>query len=230
MKLEAKHLGRRYERSGRPFWAVREADIAVSSGDFISILGRSGSGKTTLLTLLLGLLQPTEGEVELDGRKLSELPDAEVSALRNAAVGYVPQHAGLVPTLTILDNVRLPWHLASSRGAEPAGRALALLESVGLADLAGLYPRALSGGELRRVALARALMNSPGLIVADEPTSNLDRETAALVIRILEDARKRGAGVLIVTHDTLSIAASTAVYDMAGGRLKLRTDIGQNHS
>lgn len=219
MKLIAKQLGRRYERSGRPFWALREANLEVGSGDFVTILGRSGSGKTTLLTLLLGLCTPTEGEVELDGKTLGKMTDAEVSALRNAVIGYVPQHAGLVPTLSILDNVRLPWHLANNRGPEPAGRAEALLESVGLADLAGLYPRALSGGELRRVAVVRALMNDPKIIVADEPTSNLDRESAGIVMRIFSEARAAGTGVLLVTHDTLGLEASTAIFDMAAGRL-----------
>ena len=137
----------------------------------------------------------------------------------------MPQHAGLVPTLTILDNVRLPWHLANNRGPEPAGRAEMLLEEVGLADLGRQYPRALSGGELRRAAFARALMNSPELIVADEPTSNLDRESAAVVMKMLAAARDEGTGVLLVTHDTLGIEASSALYDMAEGKLTLKPRI-----
>ena len=136
--------------------------------------------------------------------------------------------AGLVPTLTILDNIRLPWHLANRRGTEPAGRAEELLTAVGLADLGGQYPRALSGGELRRAAFARALMNSPELIVADEPTSNLDRESAEVVMGMLIQARQAGAGVLLVTHDTLGIGASNAIYDMVDGELKLREEAVQS--
>ena len=128
MKLSAKQLGRRYERAGRPFWALRHAGICrVGAGDFVTVLGRSGSGKPTLLTLLLGLCMPTEGEVAFNDRALSGMSDEQISALRNAHIGYVPQHAGLVPTLTILDNIRLPWHLANRRGTEPAGRAEGLL-------------------------------------------------------------------------------------------------------
>ena len=119
MKLSAKQLGRRYERAGRPFWALRHADLSVGAGDFVTVLGRSGSGKTTLLTLLLGLCMPTEGEVAFNGRALSGMSDEQISALRNAHIGYVPQHAGLVPTLTILDNIRLPWHLAIVGGLNP---------------------------------------------------------------------------------------------------------------
>ena len=156
------------------------------------------------------------------------MSDEQISALRNAHIGYVPQHAGLVPTLTILDNIRLPWHLANRRGTEPAGRAEELLTAVGLADLGGQYPRALSGGELRRAAFARALMNSPELIVADEPTSNLDRESAEVVVRMLIEARQAGAGVLLVTHDTLGIGASNAIYDMVNGELKLRAEAVQS--
>ena len=191
-------------------------------------MGRSGSGKTTLLTLLLGLCMPTEGEVAFNDRALSGMSDEQISALRNAHIGYVPQHAGLVPTLTILDNIRLPWHLANRRGTEPAGRAEELLTAVGLADLGGQYPRALSGGELRRAAFARALMNSPELIVADEPTSNLDRESAEVVVRMLIEARQAGAGVLLVTHVTLGIGASNAIYDMVNGELKLRAEAVQS--
>ena len=228
MKLSAKQLGRRYERAGRPFWALRHADLSVGAGDFVTVLGRSGSGKTTLLTLLLGLCMPTEGEVAFNDRALSGMSDEQISALRNAHIGYVPQHAGLVPTLTILDNIRLPWHLANRRGTEPAGRAEELLTAVGLADLGGQYTRALSGGELRRAAFARALMNSPELIVADEPTSNLDRESAEVVMGMLIEARQAGAGVLLVTHDTLGIGASNAIYDMVNGELKLRAEAVQS--
>ena len=122
MLIEAKGLGKRYERGGRPFWALRGADLQVSSGDFVTVLGRSGSGKSTLLNILVGLLPPTEGGVSLMGEDISKLDDAKRSSLRNAHVGYVPQSAGLIPTLTVLDNVRLPWYLAEARSPREGRR------------------------------------------------------------------------------------------------------------
>ncbi|WP_297612303.1 ABC transporter ATP-binding protein [uncultured Sutterella sp.] len=223
MLIDARSLGKRYERGGRPFWALRGASLQVASGDFVTVLGRSGSGKSTLLNILVGLLPPTEGSVSLMGEDISKLDDAKRSGLRNAHVGYVPQSAGLIPTLTILENVRLPWYLAGERGAEPEGRAEALLEEVGLKDLGSQFPSALSGGELRRVAIARALMCSPDVIVADEPTSNLDPASARGVVDIFRAIAQKGGAVLMVTHDTFSLDASTRLYDMAEGRLEART-------
>ena len=220
--IDAKDIGKRYERGGRPFWALRHASLKVAAGDFVTILGRSGSGKSTLMNILVGLLPPTEGGVTLCGRALANLTDAESSALRNARVGYVPQTAGLIPTLTIEENVRLPWYLAGSRGPEPEGRAKTLLADVGLADLALQYPSALSGGELRRAAVARALMCSPVLIVADEPTSNLDPASARGVVEIFGKLAGEGRAVLMVTHDAFSLESSTRIYDMAGGELAER--------
>ncbi|MDO5531374.1 ABC transporter ATP-binding protein [Sutterella sp.] len=220
--IEIRSAGMRYERGGRPFWALRNASLSVAAGDFVTVLGRSGSGKSTLLNIIVGLLTPTEGEVFLAGKNLAGLTDAARSELRNAAVGYVPQSAGLIPTLTVLENVRLPWYIAGTRGAEPEGRAAELLAKVGLADLADQYPGALSGGELRRVAIARALMCSPAVVVADEPTSNLDPASAQTVVELFRGIALDGGAVLMVTHDTFSLDASTRIFDMAGGTLTAR--------
>lgn len=219
--IDARDVGKRYERGGRPFWALRHANLTVRSGELVTLLGRSGSGKSTLLNILVGLLRPTEGSVTLVDRPLEGLEDHGASELRNRAVGYVPQGAGVLSTLTVLDNVRLPWYLAS-RGPEPEGRALELLDSVGLKDLANQYPSALSGGELRRVAIARALMNEPRLIVADEPTSSLDTESAEGVVRIFRKLADAGTGVLMVTHDSTSLDVSNRLYDMVQGVLTER--------
>ena len=219
--IEVKNVGKRYERGGRPFWALRNADLTVKEGEFVTLLGRSGSGKSTLLNIIVGLLSPTEGEAVLCGKSLAGLTDEAASELRNRSVGYVPQGAGVLSTLTVLDNVRLPWYLAH-REAEPEGRAQALLDEVGLGDLAHQYPSALSGGELRRVAIARALMCAPKLIVADEPTSSLDAQTAKEVVAIFRRLADQGTGVLMVTHDTFSVASSDRLYDMAEGVLTAR--------
>ena len=216
--IDVKRVGKRYERGGRPFWAVKGATLTVSEGEFVTLLGRSGSGKSTLLNMVVGLLAPTEGTVTLCGQALAGMSDEAASALRNRAVGFVPQGAGVLSTLTVLDNVRLPAYL-SAGVREEEGRALELLEAVGLKELANQYPSALSGGELRRVAIARALMNRPKVIVADEPTSNLDADNAAMVVDIFKKLARGGTGVLMVTHDTSSIEQSDRLYDMAGGVL-----------
>ena len=222
--IEVKNVGKRYERVGRPFWALRNATLAVAEGEFVTLLGRSGSGKSTLLNIIVGLLSPTEGEAVLCSTPLSGLTDEAASELRNRSVGYVPQGAGVLSTLTVLDNVRLPWYLAH-RGLEPEGRAQQLLEEVGLGDLANQYPSALSGGELRRVAIARALMCEPKVIVADEPTSSLDAQTAREVVSIFRRLADKGTGVLMVTHDTFSVDVSDRLYDMAEGVLTERAKV-----
>lgn len=216
--IDVKRVGKRYERGGRPFWAVKGATLTVSEGEFVTLLGRSGSGKSTLLNMVVGLLAPTEGTVTLCGQALAGMSDEAASALRNRAVGFVPQGAGVLSTLTVLDNVRLPAYL-SAGVREEEGRALELLEAVGLKELANQYPSALSGGELRRVAIARALMNRPKVIVADEPTSSLDADNAAMVVDIFKKLARGGTGVLMVTHDTSSIEQSDRLFDMVGGVL-----------
>ena len=216
--IDVKRVGKRYERGGRPFWAVKGATLTVSEGEFVTLLGRSGSGKSTLLNMVVGLLAPTEGTVTLCGQALAGMSDEAASALRNRAVGFVPQGAGVLSTLTVLDNVRLPAYL-SAGVREEEGRALELLEAVGLKELANQYPSALSGGELRGVAIARALMNRPKVIVADEPTSSLDADNAAMVVDIFKKLARGGTGVLMVTHDTSSIEQSDRLFDMVGGVL-----------
>lgn len=216
--IDVKRVGKRYERGGRPFWAVKGATLTVSEGEFVTLLGRSGSGKSTLLNMVVGLLAPTEGTVTLCGQALAGMSDEAASALRNRAVGFVPQGAGVLSTLTVLDNVRLPAYL-SAGVREEEDRALELLEAVGLKELANQYPSALSGGELRRVAIARALMNRPKVIVADEPTSSLDADNAAMVVDIFKKLARGGTGVLMVTHDTSSIEQSDRLFDMVGGVL-----------
>lgn len=214
-------IGKLYRRAGRPFWALRHATMRLREGELVTLLGRSGSGKSTLLNIMVGLLAPTEGRVRIAGQAIATLDDRKVSALRNQYIGFVPQGAGVMSTLSVIDNVRLPWFLYN-HGPEPAGRAQRLLERVGLGDLAKQYPRALSGGELRRVAIARALMTNPRYIVADEPTSSLDRASGENVVRIFRRLASQGVGVLMVTHDTLSLEVSDRIYDMRQGTLSLR--------
>lgn len=218
--LSVSGLRREYVRAGKPFAAVDNVSFAMDQGEFVSIVGRSGSGKTTLLGMAAGLITPTGGEVRLDGHLLDALDDTALSRLRNQVIGYVPQGTSLLPSLTALDNVRLPRFLAQGNSCGDATeRALALLEAMGAAYLRDAYPQDMSGGEMRRVAIARALINAPKLLIADEPTSDLDGQSAAEVMRLLSHINAKGAALLVVTHDTELARIAGRTLTMASGRL-----------
>ena len=219
--IVAENLGKAFTRAGlteTTFWPLRGVSMSLYAGELATLRGRSGAGKSTLIHGLLGLLKMDEGAVKLLGHTLSELDDEALSLLRNQHVGYVPQNAALISTLSVLDNVRLPWYL-SPRGAKPAGRARELLASVGLEEYASVVPSRLSGGETRRVALVRALMCEPEVIIADEPTASLDEESARTVVGLLRAAADRGAAVLSVTHDAVGLEMSDRIFELSEGRL-----------
>jgi putative ABC transport system ATP-binding protein len=217
--VQTHSLRKDFARGGGTVTAVTETDLSIAAGDFISITGRSGSGKTTLLTMLAGVLTPTGGAVLFEGTDIYALPDKKLSALRNREIGFIPQGAGLLKNFTVFDNVRMPQAFAKGNG-EPSGRAAFLLEAVGLRDLADAYPHSLSGGEIRRVAIARALFANPRLVVADEPTSDLDPENAQAVMRILKRINGQGTAVILVTHDEKTAADGTRRFVMREGRLE----------
>ncbi len=217
--LECHELGKQFTRGSREFWALKGANLTLNKGEFVTLLGKSGAGKSTLLTLLVGLQDPTEGTVRLKGEDLFSVKDDERSARRNAIVGYVPQGAGMIESLSVIDNVRLPWHLTGGRGEEPEGRALALLDAFGLKALANEMPKNLSGGELRRVSIARALMNDPEVIIADEPTASLDGASAQTVMEHFRQLADKGIGVLVVTHDTNFLHLSDRILDIEAGSI-----------
>lgn len=180
--------------------AVDEVDLCVQSGEFLVITGRSGSGKTTLLSLIGGLTTPTSGSIQVFGDSLDSLDDQQLSTLRAQQIGFVFQFASLIPTLSALDNVRLPGLFAGSPLS--VGDAAELLSWVGLADRTTSYPSQLSGGQQARVAVARALANHPRLLLADEPTGNLDVETEREILNLLRKMnRSRGTAVVLVTHN-----------------------------
>ncbi len=171
------------------------------------------------MNIAAGVLKPTSGHVFLDGNDISGLSDRECSDLRNRRIGYIPQGHGLLQNLTVLENVELPRHIGRSKdvtGPEPSE----LLERVGLSELSGSYPRKLSGGEQRRASIARALVNSPGLIIADEPTSDLDSDNSRNVMELLRSISDSGTAVLLVTHETDSMGYGDRILRMDGGRLK----------
>ena len=218
MLLQTKQLSRTFTRSGSDFFAVKEADFNINASDFVFIVGRSGSGKTTLLNLISGILDPTSGTVSFEDKDITLMSDTEKSYYRNESIGFVPQSLGALPNLSVLDNVRVPFFLFE-RDGDTEGRALSLLEVMGIAHLKDEMPKNLSGGESKRMLIARALMNAPKLLIADEPTANLDAETAAGVMQAIKDVNKLGTAVLIVTHDSAILEPNYTTYRMDAGTL-----------
>ena len=192
--------------------------LEVPPGQFVAITGPSGSGKSTLLGLVAGLDRPTAGSIRVDGVDLASLDEDALARLRLAKIGYVFQAFHLIPTLTALENVAIPLELAGVR--EPARQAGALLEEVGLTPRVGHYPAELSGGEQQRVALARAVANRPGLVLADEPTGNLDSATGAQIVDLLVGLHRRdGTTLILVTHDPALAAHAERIVELRDGRV-----------
>jgi putative ABC transport system ATP-binding protein len=216
--LELRDLGKVYKRGGRAFNAVNRVNLSVEPGDFISIIGRSGSGKTTLLNMGAGLLHPTTGTVLFEGQDIYTLGDRDISFLRNEKTGYVPQGQSLLSNFTVFDNVCIPWHLFRREG-DAEGRACILLEKMGISHLAASYPKELSGGEMRRAAIARSLINEPRLLIADEPTGDLDAQTTAEIMKLFRAIAREGTAVLIVTHELDTLDYGNKTYVMDGGNL-----------
>ena len=214
--LEARRLTKEYRSGGRRLAVVRDVDFTVPDGAFVAIVGPSGSGKTTLLGLLAGLDVPTSGSVVLDGTDLSSLSEDKRAQLRGAKVGFVFQSFQLIPTLTALENVQVPLDLRGDEGA--AARAGDLLERVGLGGRGHHFPNQLSGGEQQRVAIARAFSNAPRLLFADEPTGNLDSDTGAHIVELLETLnRESGTTIILVTHDLALAARAQRIIRLADG-------------
>lgn len=221
MIIEATGLTKEFARARggqRLFTAVHPLDIGLEERSLTAISGHSGSGKSTLLNMLAGILTPTAGIVRIDGTDLYSLGDEERSRLRNERIGLVPQGHTALRALTVLDNVLLPAVLYN-RDEAPAERARELLGRVGLGDLAEATPTELSGGELRRMAIARALLMDPAIVLADEPTAGLDHANATAVLTLLRDAADRGAAVLVVSHEAEARSFADRRYAMEDGHL-----------
>lgn len=222
MIIEATGLTKEFARARggkRLFTAVHPLDISLEERQLTVVSGHSGSGKSTLANMLAGILTPTAGYVRLDGADLYSLRDEELSRLRNERIGLVPQGHTALRALTVLDNVLLP-SILYSRDEAPAERARELLAAVGLDDLADAAPTELSGGELRRMAIARALLMGPAIVIADEPTAGLDSANATAVLTLLRDAADRAAAVLVVSHEAEAQRFADRSYVMEDGHLR----------
>ena len=222
MIIEATGLTKEFARARggkRLFTAVHPLDIGLEERLLTVVSGHSGSGKSTLANMLAGILTPTAGHVRLDGTDLYSLRDEELSRLRNERIGLVPQGHTALRALTVLDNVLLPSILYTKDEA-PADRARELLVAVGLGDLTDAAPTELSGGELRRMAIARALLMDPAIVIADEPTAGLDSANATTVLTLLRDAADRGTAVLVVSHEAEAQRFADHSYVMEDGHLR----------
>lgn len=222
MIIEATGLTKEFARARggkRLFTAVHPLDIGLEERQLTVVSGHSGSGKSTLANMLAGILTPTAGHVRLDGTDLYSLRDEELSRLRNERIGLIPQGHTALRALTVLDNVLLPSILYAKAEA-PVDRARELLSAVGLDDLADAAPTELSGGELRRMAIARALLMDPAIVLADEPTAGLDSVNATAALTLLRDAADRGAAVLVVSHEAEAQRFADRSYVMEDGHLR----------
>ena len=217
--LEARELTKIYRRGMSEVRAVDGISLRVEAGEFMAIMGRSGSGKTTLLDLLGCLLRPTGGRLAIDGRNVIGASDGELATIRRERIGFVFQEFNLLPTLSAIENVMLPLRYGPRR-RDGRQRAAELLELVGLGDRRAHRPAELSGGEQQRVAIARALVNDPAVILADEPTGELDSMTSERLMVTLRDLNHaRGVTIIIVTHDPAIAGATDRVVRLSDGRV-----------
>lgn len=215
--IEANGLTKTYQVGDVPVHALRGVDLEIRKGEFVAIVGPSGSGKSTLFHILGGLTPPTSGMVHVDGRDLAGITDAERTDLRKTHVGFVFQKYNLFPTLTAEDNIRIVQYIAGRHmGFDPHFREV--LRLLGIEDRLKHKPRALSGGQQQRVAIARAVVNSPAILLADEPTGNLDSENSAAVLRLMRDLNHRlGQTILMITHDSDAASYADRIVKMRDG-------------
>ena len=218
--LTLRDVTRQYDTPAGPFRALDGVSLTIDAGEFVAVVGESGSGKSTLLSLLAGIDRPTHGEVTVAGTHVHALAEHELSSWRGRAVGIVFQFFQLLPTLTAAENVMLPMDFCGMfPGRERRARAESLLERLGVADQRDKLPSTLSGGQQQRVAVARALANAPSLLLADEPTGNLDSRTSDAMLAIFAQLARDGQTIVMVTHERRAMQLATRVVTLADGRL-----------
>ena len=217
--IELSNIRKTYHQGGNAIHALDGIDLRVAPGEFVAIMGPSGSGKSTLLNVLGALDRPDSGRYRLAEDEVSALDDDVASDVRNRRIGFVFQSFHLLPRLSVLENVLLPQRYARQPDPGAAARAVALLERIGLGQRTGHLPGQLSGGQLQRAAIARALLNQPALLLADEPTGNLDSRSAADVLALLHELHAGGQTVVLVTHDPAIAAGAQRTIHLRDGRI-----------
>ena len=217
--VDVREVNRSFHGAGAVVHAVRDVSLQVYSGEFVALRGRSGSGKTTLLNLIAGLDRPDSGSVHLEGEEVSSASEARLTELRRHSIGFVFQSFALLPLFSARENVELALRIAGVHGRAASDRANEVLELVGLGPRADHRPYELSGGEQQRVAIARAIANRPPLLIADEPTGELDSATGAQIFGLLQEITAEGTTVIAATHDPLMIEHVGRVLEMADGEL-----------
>ena len=220
MSVKVENVEKTYLLGSTPVYALRNVSMAMEQGEFIALMGPSGSGKTTLLNLIGALDKPSKGKIYIDGKDLTTLNESDLTNLRRETIGFIFRFYNLVPVLSAFENVELPMLIAGKPKKEREKRVIQLLEMVGLADRVNHRPDELSGGEQQRVTIARALVNRPSLVLADEPTGDLDSKTGMQVMHALLDTSKnQGATVIIVTHDPVVANLVQKVFTMRDGAI-----------
>jgi len=217
--IELKHVGRVYKRGAKEIHALQRVTLSIGKGEFLAIMGPSGSGKSTLLNLIGGLDQPTSGEIFIEGRPLHGVSDDELTLIRRRKVGFIFQFFNLLPILTASENVSLPLLLEGIPYADVKPKALSLLAKVGLDERTEHRPEELSGGEMQRVAIARALVTNPAVLLADEPTGNLDSRTSEDIFGLLSGLHAEGQTIVMVTHDPRAASRGTRIITLKDGSI-----------
>ncbi|WVN42525.1 ABC transporter ATP-binding protein [beta proteobacterium MWH-UniP1] len=219
--IELRHVTKTYTRGGQIVPVLNDLSLLVQSGEFLALMGPSGSGKSTLLNLIAGIDRPDQGEILMDGRDIAKLSESELAKWRANNVGFIFQFYNLIPVLTAFENVALPLQLTSLSESEKKSRVAKALAMVGLSDRMDHTPNELSGGQQQRVAIARALITDPSLIVADEPTGDLDRQSAQDILTMLGQLnRDMGKTIVMVTHDPKAAESARAVVHLEKGQLE----------
>jgi len=218
--IEIKKLNKTYDGGEECVMALADVDLTIERGEFISVMGPSGSGKSTLLTILGGLNHPTKGDVIVDDIPIYKLPLEKLADFRREYLGFIFQSFQLIPYLTVIENVMLPLSITQRTNREQVKMAEEILEKIGLAGKARRLPDQLSGGEQERVAIARALVNSPPILMADEPTGNLDSKTGKEIMDLFKSLNKEGQTIVMVTHNPENTSFSTRTISLKDGRVE----------
>ena len=219
--IKVRNLSKEFGNKNTKVQAVKDVSMKVSEGEVLMILGPSGSGKTTLLSMIGCILTPTSGDIYIDGEKISDLPENELPKIRKKKIGFVFQSFNLLKSLTVQENVEIALNLNGTQGNEAKAKAKELLTEVGLGERLSFFPAELSGGEKQRVSIARALANDPKIILADEPTGNLDSKTGQKIGSILQDlAKNHNKSVIIVTHDNRIENLADRIVRLEDGTIK----------